>query len=99
MSTVKKEKLLNNTQSDMDISRGAMLEIISHNRKINKILVEQMEEENFALLEEYTAITKGILDAAKLITDINSQTPKTVKEIEKIQEQKKSINLDDLVQD
>ena len=94
-----KRELKENTQEDMDIARGAMREIIEHNRKINKELVQQMDENDFTLLEEYSIITKSLLDAAKLLTDINAQTPKTVQEIEKIQEDKKPIDLDELVGD
>lgn len=92
-----KEELIEKTQKDLDIARGAMREIIAHNRVINKNLVEQMEESDFSLLEEYSLITKGILEAAKLLSDINAQTPKTVKDIDSLQEKKQKINLDDLV--
>ncbi len=94
-----KKELRENTQQDMDIARGAMREIIEHNRKINNNLVDQMEELDFSLLEEYAMVTKGILDAAKLLTDINAQTPKTIKDIDNVQEEKKKINLNELVND
>ena len=94
-----KKELKENTQADMDIARGAMREVIAHNRKINKELVQQMDESDFSLLEEYSIITKGILDAAKLLTDINAQTPKTVQDIEKIQEEKREIDLDELIKE
>ena len=93
-----KEELKENTHKDLDIARGAMREIIEHNRKINNNLVEQMEESDFSLLEEYSMITKGILDAAKLLSEINAQTPKTIKDIDSVQEGKKEINLGDLIE-
>jgi uncharacterized protein (UPF0335 family) len=92
-----KKELKDNTQADMNVARGAMREIIDHNRRINNQLVEQMEDADFSLLEEYSMITKGILEAAKLLTEINAQTPKTIKDIEKVEEEKKKIDLDSLM--
>ncbi len=84
-------------QEDTKKIRGAMREIIENNRIINKDLVEQMIDSDFGLLEEYNLLTRSILDAAKVLNDVNAQTPKTAKEIEKIQDKKKVINLSDLV--
>ncbi len=94
-----KKELSDNTKKDMDIARGSMREIIDHGRNINKTLVEGFEDKDLSLLEEYGIITKSILDAAKLLTDINAQTPKTLKDIEKVEEEKKKIDLDSLMSD
>ncbi len=92
-----KEDLNKALKEDAKKIRGAMREIIENNRIINKDLVEQMINSDFGLLEEYNLLTKSILDAAKVLNDVNAQTPKTIKEIEKIQEKKKAIDLNDLV--
>ncbi len=92
-----KEDLNKALSEDAKKIRGAMKEIIENNRIINKELVEQMINSDFGLLEEYNLLTKSILDAAKVLNDVNAQTPKTIKEIEKIQEKKKAIDLNDLV--
>ncbi len=92
-----KRELKENTIKDMDIARGSMREIIAHGRKINVSLIEDFENKDLSLLEEYGIITKSILDAAKLLTEINSITPKTIKEIENVQEEKKKIDLDSLM--
>lgn len=92
-----KDELKDSLDADISKVRGAMIEILAANREINKDLVDQMVGGDFALLEEYNLLTKGILDASKLLTDIHSQTPKTLKDIQNIKEEKKSINLNDLV--
>ena len=94
---MKKDELKDNIQGDVNKMRGALLEILSANREINKDLVDQMAQGDFALLEEYNLLTKSILDAAKVLTDIHSQTPKILNDIERVQEKKKQINLEDLV--
>lgn len=92
-----KDGLKEQLQKDLKTSQGALREIIEHNRVINKNLVDQMEELDFSLLEEYGMITKGILDSVKLLNEINSITPKTIKDIDSVQEAKKGINLGDLI--
>ena len=88
-----KKDLKNRIQEDHDITRGAMLEIMAHNRRINSSLVEKMEDDDFGMLEEYTMLTEGILKAAKLLTDINTQVPKIVKDVDSLQEEKQKIDL------
>lgn len=94
-----KDTLKENIETDVDKMRGAMLEIMSNNRTINNNLIEQMNDSDFSLLEEYGLLTKSILDAAKVLTDIHSQTPKILKDIDNVKEKKPSINLDELMND
>ena len=94
-----KKELQENTQADMELARGAMRELLAHNRKINRDLVSLMEGQDFGLLEEYTMLSEGILKAAKLLTEMNSQTPKTIKDIKALTEEKKAIDLDELIND
>ena len=84
-------------QEDANKVRGACREILEHNRQINTKLVEDMTNGDMTQIEEYNMLVKGLLDASKLLTDLNAQTPKTIKEIEKIEESKKKIDLDSLM--
>ena len=74
---------------DIRVTRGAMHEILEHNRKINKDIRKSFEDSDFSLLEEYSTITKSILEAAKLLTEMNAQTPKTIKSLSEVQVEEK----------
>jgi len=92
-----KNDLKDDLESDIDLVRGALKEILANNRKLNSDILEEMGADNFAMLEEYTILQKSILDSAKLLSDIHSARPKTLKDIDELQEEKKKINLDDLI--
>ena len=94
-----KTDLKDDLQKDINIARGAMREIIANNRKLNKDILEEMGQDNFAMLEEYTILQKSILDAAKLLSDIHAAQPKTLKDISNLQDEKQKINLDELIDD
>ena len=92
-----KNDLKDELQEDINIARGAMKEIIENNRKLNRDILDDMGTDNFAMLEEYTILQKSILDAAKLLSDIHSVQPKTLKDISNLQDEKQKINLDELI--
>ncbi len=92
-----KESIVDRTINDSLIARGAMRELIENNRAINRDILLGFSNKDFELLEEYTLLSDGILKAAKLLTEINQSTPKIMKDVEKLQGQKKEINLDDFV--
>ncbi len=94
-----KSKLKDETSSDVDIIRGSLREIIEHNRTINSTLISGFEQNDLSLIEEYNLITKDLLAAAKLLSEVNAQTPKTLQELDKIQDEKKNIDLNDLIDD
>lgn len=96
---MKKEELQESIEHDVNKMRGAMLELISNNRELNKDIIENMSAADYSLLEEYTLISKGILDAAKILTDLHTQTPKILQEIEKVQQQKEKIDLSELTKE
>jgi excinuclease UvrABC helicase subunit UvrB len=93
-----KKELQNDMIEDIDKIRGALREILDHNRVINRSLVESFTEGDLSMLEEYGLLSKGIIDAAKLLTEVNSQVPKTLHDIDKVKEEKQKINLDDLIE-
>lgn len=94
---MKKDELKDNISEDVNKLRGAMLELISNNRSLNTELVDQMAAGDFKLLEEYNLLSKSILDAAKVLTDIHAQTPKILNDINKVEDKKEAIDLNDLI--
>jgi len=92
-----KQELKEQLQKDLMTSQGALREIITNNRLINSKLTEDMLTGDFSLLEEYGIITKAILESVKLLNDVNAIAPKTIKDIDSVQEGKKEINLADLI--
>jgi hypothetical protein len=92
-----KEELHEEFAEDSLKVRGALREILSNNRSINTKLIDQMTQGDMSQIEEYTMIVKGILDASKLLTEMNSAAPKTVKEIDSIKNEKAKIDLDALM--
>ena len=71
-----KENLKEMLEDDMMTSRGALLEIVEHNRVINKNLVEEFQSADYSHLEEYTMLTEAILKSTKLLTEVHQATPK-----------------------
>lgn len=94
---MKKQQLKDNINNDVQKMRGAMLEILESNRSLNTDLVDQMAQGDFSLLEEYNLLVKSILEATKALTEIHAQTPKIIKDINNVQEEKAKINLNDLI--
>jgi len=92
-----KTELLEELQEDMNKSRGAIREIISHNRMLNHDLVEQMKNSDYQFLEEYNLLTKNILDSVKTLNELNITVPKVMDQIDGIQDKKEGINLDDFI--
>jgi len=94
-----KQDLRKEVREDLDKVRGALLEIIENNRKINRNIMDELESSDYSLLEELGLLQKGILDSAKILSDIHSAQPKTIKEIDSIEQEKSKINLEDLIED
>ena len=92
-----KDELLQELYEDVMKSRGSLREIISHNRMLNHDLVEQMKNSDYQFLEEYNLLTKNILDSVKTLTEVNATIPKVIDQIDKIQDKKEGINLDDFI--
>ena len=93
-----KDQLKDTLESDLAISRGAMLEIIEHNRVINIGLVEEFTSRDYSHLEEYSMLTEAILKSTKLLNEIHANTPKVIKDIDAVREKEEKINLDDLIE-
>ena len=87
--TEKEHMNLDELNKDIALTRGAMHEILEHNRLINRDILKTFVKQDFSLLEEYTATTKNILDAAKLLTEMNAQAPKTIKSLSEVQVEEK----------
>ena len=98
---MKKDELLEKFSEDFDKQRGALTEIVSHNRKISNTLLEDMEGHNFKSLEEFVELNKLILDGVKALTSLYSEVPKILKSTQDLNEEgkKSSINLNELMKD
>ncbi len=96
-----KKEILNEFAEDFAKSRGALQEVISHNRTIDTELVKDLQEGNFKSLEEHIEISKIIMSGVKEMTELFKNIPKILQDIEMIQEgeEKQKINLNDLMSD
>jgi len=97
-----KKQVLEKFKDDFDKTRGALNEIISHNRGIDINLVEDLKIGNFKLLEEHVEIQKLILEATKGMTSLYKETAgilKATNELEEAKEEKSKINIEDLMKD
>jgi len=96
---MKKEELLKNLEEDFNKTRGAISEIIDHNRSIDRDLVEEMSEGDFSRLEEHIEISKLIMDGIKSFNDLYKNMPSSIESIGKIKQDKKENKSKDLLKD
>ena len=98
---MKKSELSKGYIEDFNASKGALNEVLEHNRKIDNLLVEDLLEGDFKKLEEHLEITKLILDATKNFNELYKNAPSVVSAIEGLQDDtpKKSSSLKDIMED
>jgi uncharacterized protein YjaZ len=99
---MKKQELLRKFEEDFNRSRGAIQEIIDHNRSIDALLVNDLTQGDFKKLEEHIEISKLIVEGVKSSNELYKQTIDIVKNIEKMSDDKKeekSSLLDKLLSD
>ena len=95
-----KKELKEEFSKDFMKVKSALLEIISISRTTASDIAENLAQEDYSSIEEYQMLTKNIIDASKNFTDLYSQAPKIFGDIEKtMKEEKKKIDLNDLVDD
>jgi hypothetical protein len=94
-----KDKLLEDIEKDRQNIRDALNEIIQNSRSANNKIFEALSSSDFTLLEEFGILNKGIIDAAKLLSEVNAQTPKTITTVNEIKQPKQKININDLLDD
>ena len=96
-----KKDFLKNHKEDFLNTRGALREIIDHNRRIDSMIVQDLEQYDFKKLEEHIEITKLILEGVKATNDLYKQSVDILKNAESIPEakaEKKSV-LSDIMKD
>ena len=96
-----KKDFLKKHKEDFDKSRGALQEIISHNRSVDTMIMQDLEQFDFKRLEEHIEITKLILEGVKATNELNKQSVDILKNAESIPEakaEKKSV-LADIMKD
>ncbi|RKY53277.1 MAG: hypothetical protein DRP93_06815 [Candidatus Neomarinimicrobiota bacterium] len=85
-----KEELLNSFVEDFNKSKGALTEVLTHNRAIDALLVEDLQEGDFKKLEEHIEITKLIVDGVKSFNDLYANAPKVIDAIDGLVEAEKN---------
>jgi len=99
---MKKNELSKNYIEDFNASKGALSEVLSHNRAVDAKLVEDLIEGDFKKLEEHIEITKLILDATKNFNELYKNAPSVISSISALQdevEKKEKSSLDEIMKD
>ena len=96
---MKKEELLKSLDEDFSKTRGAILEIIDHNRVIDRSIVEEMSEGDFSRLEEHIEISKLIMDGVKGFNELYKNISNTIEGINKIKTDKKENKSKDILKE
>ena len=99
---MKKEEMLKKFEEDFAKSRGALQEIIDHNRQVDSMIVLDLSNQNFERLEEHIELSKLILDGVKNMNELYKQSVDVIKSAEKLPEKNdkpKTSVLEKLMQD
>jgi len=94
-----KEKLLKSISEDFQKTRGAISEVIDHNRKLDADLVEELSDGDYSRLEEHIEISKLIMDGVKSFNELYKNIPSSIESIGKIKQDKKENKSKDLLKD
>jgi len=84
-----KDNIIKKFKEDFNKSRGALEEIIEHNRSIDGHLVNDLMQSDFKKLEEHIEISKLILEGVKATNELYKQSIDILKNINNIPEQEK----------
>ena len=95
-----KKELKEEFDKDFKKVKSALLEVIQNSRTVASDIAESLSQEDYANIEEYNMLTTQIINASKNFTDLYTQAPKIIGSIDKeVKEEKKKINLEDLMDD
>lgn len=99
-----KEELLEKFTEDFNKTRGALAEVLDHNRRIDGTLVQTLLQDDFGKLEEHIEISKIITDGVKGFNELYKNTPAVLEAISKITDEggdkdKPAISLADMMKD
>ena len=105
VETLSKDNLKTELGKDLDLTRGAMREMLEGNRKLTQDILQEMTQEdvngdkNYNHIEEFMLASKNIIDAAKVMQDVNGNMIKAIKEIDKLNDKNKKIDLNEMLGD
>jgi len=95
-----KKELKEQFNKDFLKVKTAILDVIQTSRNVSNDIAESLAQEDYSNIEEYTILTKNIIDATKQFNELYLNAPKIIGDINKnVQEEKKKVNLDDLMKD
>jgi hypothetical protein len=95
-----KKELREHFSKDFIKVKTAILDVIQTSRNVSNKIATSLAQEDFSSIEEYTLLSKNIIDATKQFNELYANAPKILSSIEKeVKEEKKKINLDDLMKD
>jgi len=95
-----KEELLKQFTEDFKKTRGALQEVLEHNRAIDDTLIEDLMQHDHGKLEEHIEISKIIMDGVKGFNDLYKNAPIVLDNINKIPEKvkdEKKVSIADLM--
>ena len=79
-----KKDLLKNFTEDFKKSKGALEEVLDHNRMIDGLLIQDLSEGDFKKLEEHIEITRLIVDGDKSFNELYKNVPSVLESIDKL---------------
>jgi len=84
MYKLSKKNFLIDYYEDFSKARGAINEIVHHNRNIDFLLIQDLEDGDFKKLEEHIEITKLIMDGVKSLNELYNNVPKIIENLNKL---------------
>lgn len=90
MDKITKSNVLADFAADLKKSRGALIEVLDHNRVIDKNIVNDLIQGDYTRLEEHIEISKIIMDGVKGFNDLYKNTPQVLDSISKLPDDNKS---------
>jgi len=98
-----KEELAKAFQTDFKKTQGALSEVISHNRTLDSLLVQDLMEGDYNKLEEHIELSKLIMEGVKGFNELYKNTPAVISAIEKLSsagnKDEKKVSLADIMGD
>jgi hypothetical protein len=95
-----KKELKEEFSKDFVKVKSALLEVIDTSRNVASDIAESLSQEDYSNIEEYNMLIANILTASKNFTDLYTSAPKIIGDIDKnVKEEKKKLNLDELIED
>jgi len=97
---MKKGDFVKNFEEDFKKSKGALAEIIEHNRIITNTLMQDLNAGDFKRIEEFVMLNQMVLDGVKASNDLYKQALDILKNIDKIPEKElkeKSSKLEEIM--